>query len=331
MKRIKNKFKSVDFFIITIASLLVLLNFHAPKISGENFLDKAQAGSSDWRASYSPNHLVPANNITFPYRPKGVPLFNPQEITAKEAAVVDQGTGRILFQKDAHAKRPIASLTKLMTALVWTEIDGNLDKVVTFESGDYRDGSVPYFIAGEEVKTKDLLYAGLIASSNSAMAALVRSSGQTQEDFVKLMNIKAKELGMTETNFVEPTGLDSRNMSTASDLFILARNAFEKLEISRATQLQAYTFKPINKTMSRSVKNTNWLLGGAIDEGNYKIQGGKTGYIEESDYNFVLKIYNKEKDKDLIVILLGSKETDSRFLEAKKLVEWAYKSYLWKI
>jgi D-alanyl-D-alanine carboxypeptidase len=181
----------MEFFIITIAGFLLLFNFNAPQPGG-GFFEKAKAGNE----SISASHLVPARRITFPYRPKGVPLFNPQELSAKSAVVMDEGTGRILFQKDAYNKRPIASLTKLMAALVWFEVDGNLEKTVEIKSEDYREGSIPYFIAGDKVKTKDLLYTGLIASSNSAIAALARSAGYSMADFIKLMNDKAAELGM---------------------------------------------------------------------------------------------------------------------------------------
>lgn len=304
----------------------MLFNFNAPQ-PASGFLEKAKAGGE----GLSANHLVPAKRISFPYRPKGVPLFNPQDVSAKSVAVRDESTGRILFQKDAYIKRPIASLTKLMTALVWFEADGNLEKTVEIKSEDYREGSIPYFIAGDKVKAKDLLYAGLVASSNSAMAALARSLGLTAGDFIKLMNDKAAELGMKDTVFVEPTGLDSRNMSTATDLFILARSAFSNSEISRATQLSSYSFRPLNGGAFRSVASTDWLLNSSANSGDYKIVGGKTGYIEESDYNLVLKIRNREKGKDLIVVVLGSEETGARFAEAKKLIEWAYKNYIWSI
>ncbi|MFH1193915.1 MAG: serine hydrolase [bacterium] len=316
----------MEFFIITIAGLLLFFNFNAPQ-SGAGFLEKAKAGNE----GISANHLVPAKHIVFPYRPKGVPLFNPQELSAQSVAVRDESTGRILFQKDAYNKRPIASLTKLMTALVWFEVDGNLEQIVEIKSDDYREGSIPYFIAGDKVKTKDLLYTGLVASSNSAMVALARSAGYAPADFIKLMNDKAVELGMKDTVFVEPTGLDSRNMSTATDLFILARNAFNNPEITRATQLSGYSFRPLNGGTVRSVASTDWLLNSSANSGDYKIIGGKTGYIEESNYNLVLKIRNKEKGKDLIVVVLGSEDVGARFAEAKKLIEWAYHNYIWDI
>ncbi|MFA5134088.1 MAG: serine hydrolase [Patescibacteria group bacterium] len=315
----------MDFFILTIASLLLVFGLNPAAIS-----EKAKAGSYGL-GSGSANHLIPAKRVTFPYRPKGVELFDPKELSAKEAIVMDEGTGRVLFQKDAYSKRPIASLTKLMTALLWFEVDGDLNKTVEIKSEDYRDGSIPYFIAGDKVTTKDLLYAGLVASSNSAMAALVRSSGYASGDFSRLMNSRAQELGMKDTFFAEPTGLDSRNVSTASDLYILARNAFGRTEISSATQLPSYSFKPINRDSYRQVKSTDWLLNSSVNGGDYKIIGGKTGYIQESDYNFVLKVYNKQKNKDLIIVILGSKEAGARFEEAKKLTEWAYKSYIWEI
>lgn len=310
-----------------IAGFLILFNLNSYNFSVQNFAPKAEAKSSVLYA----HNLIPAGRVSLPYLLRGVPQFDENTVTAQSVAVADVGTGRILFQKNAREKRPIASLTKLMSALVWFDVDGDLNQAVEIKSEDYREGSTPYFITGEKVRAKDLLYAGLIASSNSAIASLARCTGLSRMSFVKYMNAKAEELGMKDTKFVEPTGLDSGNQSTVTDLFILAREAFLNAEISKATQTASYQFSPMGSAAVRSIKSTDWLLQGSLNSGEYKIIGGKTGYIEESNYNLVLKTYNKNKDKNLIVIVLGSDENGSRFAEAKKLIEWTYHNYMWKI
>jgi len=317
----------VESIILTICSLLLLYSSFGANFNAQNFIPNAQAETAN-KFTY---HLAPAKRINFPYRVRGVPQFDVKMLTAQNAAVIDEDTGRVLFEKDSYDKKSIASLTKLMTAVVWWEINGDLKKVIKIEGDDYRDGGISYFISGESVTAKDLLYTGLIASSNSAMAALVRSTGLGTESFVELMNGKAQELGMKNTRFKEPTGLDFKNISTATDLFILTREAFKNPVISEITQLEEYKFRPLGKSVFRVVRNTNWLLSDSLNEDGYQIVGGKTGYIDESGYNLVVKAFSKEKNKNLIIVILGSADKGSRFEEAKKLIEWSYSNHVWSI
>jgi D-alanyl-D-alanine endopeptidase (penicillin-binding protein 7) len=309
----------MDSFFLTIAILFSLFNIGAPLdfFIGDNRVPK--------------EHLTPSANVIRPYRVRGSDNFDISKLTAKSFIVADESTGRTLLQKNIWTRRPIASLTKLMTALVWLDLDGNLDKTVEISSADYRAGSVPYFIAGERVLARDLFYTGLVASSNSAIAALARSSGLSEVDFVENMNDKAKELGMNETVFVETTGLDARNISTAHDLQILVKVTFANEAILRATQMKEYSFTPQEKDDWRKVASTNWLLNGSLNDGAYKIIGGKTGHIEEGGYNLVVKVFNKERNRDIFVIILDSANIDKRFSEASQLIKWTYKNYLWEI
>ncbi len=318
----------MDFFIQTILILAVFAGFGGHNFGVENFAAKAKADVRP-EVSIFP-HVAPALRVS-PYLPSDAPELLVSDFTAKSIIVMDEGTGRVLFQKDATLLHPMASLTKLMAALVWFDIDGDLKKDVKIEARDYREGSIPYFISGDKVKTKDLLYAALVTSSNSAVAALVRSTGLPEEKFVSFMNAKAAELGMENTKFADPIGLSAKNESTATDLFILAREAFYNSNISRATQSASYEFTPAGSGAARIIRSTDLLLTSSFNSGDYKIIGGKTGYIEESDYNLILKIYNKEKNKNIIAVVLGSGGANLRFTEAKKLIEWTYKNYLWKI
>lgn len=308
----------MESFFLTIAALFFVFNLGSP----------LSAASGDFKIFRS--HLTPSPYLARPYRVRGSEDFDISKITAKSLLVADETTGRALLQKNIYTKRPIASVTKLMTALVWLELGGVLDEIVEIESGDYREGSIPYFIAGEKVRARDLFYAGLIASSNSAIAALARSAGFPEAKFVMLMNEKARELGMDETTFVEPTGLDPKNISTARDLQILAKAVFANQEILRATQMREYSFSPLGKESWRKVQNTNWLLNGSLNGGVYKIIGGKTGHIEEGGYNLIIKVFNQERDRDLFIIILDSEDIDKRFSEAAGLIRWTYKNYLWE-
>lgn len=317
----------MDFFIQTIAGFLVWLGLGSYHFSVQNFTFKAEAKPM----VAFPQHLEPAKLTAIPYLLRGSPQFDGSAITAKSAIAMDEGTGRVLFAKDASLVRPIASLTKLMSVLVWFDIGGNLNQTVEISAADYREGSIPYFIAGDKVKTKDLLYAALVASSNSAVAALVRSTGLPEAGFVRLMNAKARELGMDNTHFFDPIGLSPQNESTATDLFILARESFSNPEISRATEASSYEFSPEGSGAVRILRSTDQLLAGSLNDKDYKIIGGKTGYIEESDYNLILKTYGREKEKNIITVVLGSNDKNARFSEAEKIIKWTYKNYMWKI
>ena len=246
------------------------------------------------------SHVLPsAKSIDLPYRARGVPAFDGSQITAESAIVIDETTGKILFEKNSYNKQSIASLTKLMTALIWLDHSGNLDKAIEIKNEDIREGGIAYFLVGEKIKAKDLLYTGLVASSNTAMAALARNTTSSTEDFVSLMNQKAKDLSMNDTRFKDPTGLDYHNISTANDIYLLAKEVFKQPEIYKATQLEKYEFFPVGKGIVRTVLATNWLLNSSLNSGVYKIAGGKTGYIEESNYNLALRVYNSEKNRNM--------------------------------
>src|SRR3989339_771747 len=137
------------------------------------------------------------------------------KLTASSAAVMDKASGLVLWQQQADIVRPIASISKLMAVLVFLEHNPGWDAEVTLEETDFVISSPVKLVAGEKVKVKDLFYSSLIASDNNALLALVRASGKTQAEFVNLMNTKAKNLKLTKTKFFEPTGLSSKNVSTA--------------------------------------------------------------------------------------------------------------------
>lgn len=312
----------MESFLFTISAFLLMFNFLG---NTSSILVNQVKANTDY---LFPNNFVLANNKFIPYKIQGVGDFNKETISAKSFLVVDEKTGRFLEKNNIQEIYPIASLTKLMSVLVWLDVDGDLNKEVEINSQDYREGGIAYFIAGEHILTKDLLNVGLVASSNSAIASLVRSSGLTEAEFVGLMNKKARSWGMNNTIFVEPTGLNSKNVSTARELYILAREAFNNDIIKSISVKKNYIFSPLNKLASRSVKSTNWLLGG---DNSYNIIGGKTGYIEESGYNFILKSYSKERDANLYVIILNSNNINSRFTEADTLIQWIFNNYMWTL
>jgi D-alanyl-D-alanine endopeptidase (penicillin-binding protein 7) len=247
------------------------------------------------------------------------------ETTAKSFLIADASTGTIFLTKNQFDQMPIASITKLMTALVVLDDKSEWDKKVIITKEDQREGGIVYLMPGDEVTVKDLFYLMLVASSNEAAATLSRIKGDN--DFVAKMNLKASALGMNQTNFYDATGLDPKNISSVNDLIKLAKAAFSKTEIASALTSSDYQFKVSNTKRSGRAINTDKLIDSFLNKGNYQIAGAKTGHLLEAGYCLLLEI--KKDDKDLFLALLGSESQSNRWQEAKGLVDWVFRNYEW--
>lgn len=244
--------------------------------------------------------------------------------TAKAAIVVDRVSGTILFQKEADRELPIASLTKLMTALVFLDVRPDWEIIVRMGEGENRlEGAKLFVKDGEEIRLRDLFYSSLVGSANNATQAMVHATGLSGEVFVQKMNEKAKALGMTKTRFEEPTGLHPRNTSTARDFVKLAQTAFAVPEIQDAVVRKEYVFTTVPGEPHR-IRSQNDLLNSFLS-----LTGGKTGYTEEARHCLIVQAKN-EHGYEIIAVVLGSETSDARFQEAKGLVWWAFENYRWK-
>jgi D-alanyl-D-alanine carboxypeptidase len=246
--------------------------------------------------------------------------------TARAVIIVDQKSDEIVFQKNIEKVLPIASLTKLMTALVFLEKDrGDWTRLVEIKKDDLAEASRVGFQVGEKVKVYDLFYSTLIKSANDAARALARTAVlEDGKNFVDLMNEEAKKIGMRQTTFVEPTGLSPANQSTASDLVKLIKNALSRPEIRNALQKQSHVLeiqKPNGQKINRKVYNTNKLLNSFVH-----LVGAKTGYLEEAGYCYA-GIFTA-KDRNFIIVILGSATDQTRYQEAKGLIWWVEKRFL---
>lgn len=253
------------------------------------------------------------------------------EITAKSVLVVDKESSQVLFEKNSSEVLPVASLTKLMSALVFLEIGPEWEKpVIIQEEDEVEEGSRLKVEIGEKLKTKDLFYSMLIASHNNSVKALVRSARICCEKiFVQKMNAKAKDFGMTNTHFVDPTGLGPANTSTADDLAKLVSYAFENEEIRQAVTKREHVFTTLDEEpRTIKIRNTNDLLGSFLNGQDYQVVGGKTGYLDESGYCLALEVsYNNH---NIIVVLLGAELKETRWQETKELVTWIFTNYQWE-
>jgi D-alanyl-D-alanine endopeptidase (penicillin-binding protein 7) len=255
-----------------------------------------------------------------------IPLVEEVLVTAPFALVVEREQQGILFSKDELTVRPIASLTKLMTALVFWDTQPSFDEFVPLISSEFPDGMSAKVGIGEKIRVKDLFSVMLIASSNDAVMTLVSASGLSEYKFVQRMNERALSLGMDNTRFVEPTGLSPLNTSTAADVATLLDVVLRYEEIRRVTTSLRYSFQAEGDDEVYTVLSTNRdLLQSQLNhEPLYSIIGGKTGYTEEAGYCLALAVVNNE-GREILSVVLGEESRAASIKSMKDLVGWGFK------
>ena len=234
-------------------------------------------------------------------------------LRAKSAILVDLETGEVLAKKNENDIRPIASLTKLATAIVYLETNPDLLNVVTITRDDRRGSGRSRLYKGMKVTAYDLFHIMLISSDNVAAKALARSTGFTNEEFAEKMCQLAAMLNLEQTSFVEPSGLKSENVSTATEFAVMFKTALEYPMISEAIAMRNFTYKALNRERQYIAYNTNRLLYWRDD-----VFGGKTGYIKPSGYCLALGI--NSDGKRLVALVLGSSSNRNRYRDAVRLV-----------
>ena len=192
-------------------------------------------------------------------------------VYARNAILLDPLTGEVLFEKNASRSVPIASLSKLMTALVFLEQKPDLDKQVTVNTQELSGAGHTQLRRGEVVPLGELLHMSLMCSDNCATRVIALESGLTPDDFIARMNTKSIELGLTGTRFVEFTGLNEHNVSTAADIARLLHAAANEPLLAEITTTRSYDFHTARRW--HTIGNTNRLL-----YGRYEVLGGKTGF-----------------------------------------------------
>lgn len=248
--------------------------------------------------------------------------------SAESAIVVDRRSGEILFEKNRDTPRSIGSITKLMTAFVFLDGQPDLDAPTMLLPADVRLGGVQHIPLGQTVRVRDLLYASLVSSDNSATAALVRLSGMAFGDFVAKMNETAADMGMTQTQFVDPTGLSAKNTSVVFDIARLVNQVSEQELIRDATTHATYVLQTESGS-SYVLENTDDLLTSVINQDPYKILAAKTGFLPEAGYCFGAMFSRANKD-EVISVVLGSESDIERFQDVKAMTSWVYDVYSWE-
>jgi D-alanyl-D-alanine endopeptidase (penicillin-binding protein 7) len=247
-------------------------------------------------------------------------------LRSSSALVQDAETGEIVIGKNADAVVPIASITKLMTAMVILDRGLDLDEEIVLSRQDAvgMKGSRSRLRTGLALTRGDLLLLALMSSENRAAAALGHSYPGGLEAFVDAMNAKGAVLDMNESRFVEPTGLSPANVSTASDLAKLVRAAHDYPLIREYSTKERATVRVATARTSRPLKygNTNGLVRSKY----WDIELSKTGYISEAGRCLVMHV--RLADKDLIVVLLDSWGKHSRIGDANRIRKWLERSAL---
>lgn len=246
--------------------------------------------------------------------------------SAEGFLVKDITTGKSLVTHNEYAARPIASITKLMSAIVLLDTGIPLTGTTTAANGEVFD---TFLLSNFVYDTEDVWNTALVGSSNRAILSLVDRTGMTRDAFVAQMNAKARELGMSDTVFTDPSGLDEGNTASASDVLILLKEALDRGQIYDALRQKEYSIATIAGAHERDMYNTNWLLLGWIPHRFSLLHPGKTGYIPASGYNFTTRIENEE-GHSIDIVVLGADSHESRFEETRDIANWVFTNFDWQ-
>lgn len=241
------------------------------------------------------------------------------QVTALSYVVYDVVNDKIAAEKSSDLILPPASTTKIMTALVALEEYNIYDVLPVPKECLNLEGNQAYLVEGDSLSVESLLYALLLPSASDAACVIARGHGNHAE-FLAKMNAKAKALGLEErTNFENEIGLDSDNgnhFSTAKDLLIMAKEAMRNQELMKIVSSPYYDVRSYTTGKIYRVQNTNEFLSslpGTV--------GIKTGTTEKAGGCFVFAYINTSKNKEVIIVVLGSQE-ESRFTDTKSLLDW---------
>lgn len=247
---------------------------------------------------------------------------SPLQLASAKALIVNQQTGEVLYAKNTNVATPIASVTKLMTAMVMLDAGLPMDELINIsdEDVDYLKGTSSRLKVGTVLTRGELLQLALIASENRAASALGRIYPGGKAAFVQAMNKKAQALGMYSTQFVDSTGLDSGNVSTAEDLVKMVSAAYHYPEIRQVSTLPSQEVTLYGRQNSLNFVNTNAL----VRNSNWVIGLSKTGYINEAGRCLVMQA--EISGQPVIMVLLDSAGKMTRIGDANRVRKWVEKN-----
>jgi serine-type D-Ala-D-Ala endopeptidase (penicillin-binding protein 7) len=288
------------------------------------------------RANPSPN-AIPATLDEKPMQMiERAPIESPVRVkkdsygivtTAESAIVADVSSGAVLYGKRSNETRPIASLTKLVTAMVVIDTGLHPDDQLWIGDVAIETSASHPFEGGETITRGDGLKAMLVASANEAANAFGDAFPGGRQAFVAAMNEKARVLGLEKASFVDPSGISPKNVASASDVARIMRSALAYPEIREATKNSKLTITT-KEGRKENLDSTNLLLASYLNKDAYQIALGKTGSLPEAGFCLGQVTTNPEGHQ-VITVVLGSKEHFARFEEVKGLTAWAFDVYQW--
>ena len=238
------------------------------------------------------------------------------DVRAEAAIIYNPETGEVLWENHSKDQRSIASITKVMTALVFLESETPLSTLVTVQRSDVARASTTYLRNGFKLTAEDLLNLLLVGSDNAAARALARVSVMGYEAFIQRMNAKATDLGLESTTYADPSGLLADNVSSAYDQarLIAYAAADERLgAIMRKTSFSTNVGKRVI-----TANSTNHI----VRTGDIDVVGGKTGFISRSGYCLATLLRLPQSGQQVAFVVLGAKSNASRFWETRHLFNW---------
>jgi D-alanyl-D-alanine endopeptidase (penicillin-binding protein 7) len=269
-------------------------------------------------AGAAPAFAKPGGRAIATYTRGGMP-----NVQAQAAVAIDLSTGEELYVKNPDAVRPIASISKLMATLVVLDRHVELDAptVITAEDKQIAFGGARSRLpVGMAFTNRDLLHAALMASDNRAVPALGRAVGLDPPALVAAMNAKAKELGMKNTRFEDPVGLNANNTSTPRDLVLMLRAAIKQPLISEITHKPTYVAHPVGKPgWTIEYFNTDVIAR----SGRFSVLTGKTGYTDLALYCLAIAVrMTTAESHDVAMVFLGAVGKMTRFADFQRTAQW---------
>lgn len=252
---------------------------------------------------------------------------SPPPILSESFILIDSQTHYPIASLKPHQKIPFASIAKLMTAMVVLDQVPNLDQVVTISPDDINVIETTIgLIPGEQITVRNLLTGMLVKSGNDTAYALARVAGGNRDNFVALMNAKAISLGMNNTNFADPAGLDDSALSTAYDLSNLALAASKNKIITGLTGQPEITFSSVDGTITHQLTNSNRLVTDEMPlAGTY---GLKTGYTPDAGHSLVTAAKRDQTELISVVLNTNADTVTASAEESYRLLDWGFHNYV---
>lgn len=319
------KDKVLILIIIFLVAAIFYINFNS--FFNNNNKSKQQDSSGQVKSAQinEKDYSFSEKMLKIPQKSKN--FYNPDHVWSESYILLDVDSAHILAKKNETNVVPVASITKIMTSIIAIE-NYKLDEIVTVSNdAAYQTPSVIGLVPEEKITVKDLLYAILIKSGNDASFALAEHMGF--DNFVDKMNQKAKYLGLENTNFKDPAGLDDGGHSSAQELAFLTMYALKYDLIREIIKTSEKTVTSINGEYEHHFENSNRLI--LNNEPLYydPALGVKTGYTPDAGHCLV-SAAQKNGHTLIAVVLKTSEDTvEASAKESKKLLEWGYENYIW--